>query len=71
MKTAGIILLCFGGLNLLAAFIGLATGNPDGFAASISPAVLLGGIGAYLLHRTNQKKHDDQQRQQWLNGNQP
>ena len=71
MKTASIIFFCFSGLNLLVFLIRLATGNPDGSAGFLHYTSLFGGTGAYFLDRAIQRKYDNQQRQKWLNGNQP
>lgn len=68
MKTAGIILVCFGILNFLVSFAALGSGEEEAFGRMVSSALMFGGIGAYLIHRANQKKKDEEEKERWNKG---
>ena len=60
MRVAGIILLVFAGLNLIAAF----TGN----ISALNGVFMLGVLGAFLISRANKKKKEDNDKERWKNG---
>lgn len=68
MKTAGLIFVCFGVLNLIVAFIALGSEASDAFGNKISAALMLGAIGGYLIYRAEQKKKEKEDKQRWNDG---
>lgn len=60
MKITGWVLVVFGALSLLGAIIGATLGREESFGG-IAFIVL----GAYLIHRANQKKQEEEDLQKW------
>lgn len=60
MRVAGIILLVFAGLNLIAVF----TGN----ISALNGVFMLGVLGVFLISRANKKKKEDNDKERWKNG---
>lgn len=58
MKTTGIVLLVFGALAFMGNMIGGS--NPTG-------ALFFIVLGAYLIHRANQKKKEKEDKDKWAN----
>lgn len=58
MKTTGIVLLVFGALALMGNMRG--RGNPTDTLFFIV-------LGAYLIHRANQKKKEKEDKDKWAN----
>ncbi len=63
MKATGIILLVFGLLSTLGAFIGAANGHNTSFTG-LAFAVL----GAFLISRANKRKKEAEKKKEWNNG---
>lgn len=60
MKTWGIVLIVFGSLSLLGALLAAANG-----AAGSGGGIAFIVIGAYLIHRANQKEKEQQEHDNW------
>lgn len=56
MKTIGIIFLVFAGMNFIAFIIGICSGVDGNLVVQqLSGALMLAGLGAFLVHRANRK----------------
>lgn len=64
MKTTGIVLVVLGGLMLMALPTKMSVA-PEQVSMSFGTAISLCGIGAYLIHRANQKKEEQEKKDKW------
>jgi len=64
MKTTGIILIVIGALSTIGGILGTISGREPNLAG-LTFVVL----GAYLVHRANQKKEDAESKKRWEEGN--
>lgn len=65
MKVAGWIFIAFAVLNFAAFIAASASGASDAAGSKIGGAIMLGVLGAYLLHRGKQKEQEDKDREKW------
>lgn len=69
MKTIGIIFLVFAGMNFIAFVIGTCSGIDGSLVVQqLSGALMLAGLGAFLVHRANRKKQEKEDKEKWNNG---
>lgn len=67
MKSAGIVFIIFAGLNFITSMVALGSGNTEAALMKFNGFLMLGVLGAYLIHRANQKKEDDENKRKWEN----
>ncbi len=70
MKTAGIVLIIFGGLSLFGNCVGMSA-NPEYAEQSIQGIVFaigIIGLGIYLISRANKRKEEENERKKWEAG---
>ena len=66
MKVVGIIFLILGIFCLIIVIGAAANGyNAEAVTSSLSSALMLGVLGAYLIHRANQKKQEKEEKEKW------
>lgn len=63
MKILGIIFIVLGSLSLLGSLLAVANGATRRIGGGIAFIVL----GAYLIHRANQKTHENKEHDDWSN----
>ena len=69
MKTRGIISLVFAGMNFIAFVIGACSGIDGNLVVQqLSGALMLAGLGAFLIHRANRKKQEEEDKKKWNEG---
>lgn len=69
MKTIGIIFLVFAGMNFIAFIIGICSGVDGNLVVQqLSGALMLAGLGAFLVHRANRKKQEEEDKKKWNDG---
>lgn len=68
MKTAGWIFIVFAILNFVVFVIASAAGESEAAGTKIGAAIMLGVLGAYLIHRGNQKEQEQKEKDNWNNG---
>ena len=70
MKIAGIVLIIFAVCNFIIVFIAAAnSAGSDVIARCLSSVFMLGGVGAYLVHKANKRKKDEDNKKKWNNEN--
>ena len=69
MKTAGIVLLVFGGLNLIVLICAICA-NAEGsiILQKFLSVLLFLPLGVIFLKKADQKKQEEKDRQKWENG---
>ena len=65
MKVAGWVFIAFAILNFIAFIAAMAAGASDAAGMKISGAIMLGVLGAYLVHRGKQKEQEEKDREKW------
>lgn len=65
MKTFGWVLIVFAILNFLVFIVAASSGDAEAAGGKIGAALLLGVLGAYLVHRGKQKEQEQQDRDEW------
>lgn len=65
MKTAGWILIVFAILNFIVFLIAASSGTADAAGGKIGSALVLGVLGAFLVHRGKQKEQEQKDREEW------
>lgn len=69
MKGFGIFSLVLAGLNIIIAFIAIACGAAEAAGSKFAAGLMLGALGAFLVHRAKQKQEEAEKKQQWENEN--
>jgi hypothetical protein len=67
MKTAGIIFIVFGALNLIAFILTAMNGSTQAAATSISAAVMLFVLGGLFIHIGNKREKEKKEKEEWNN----
>lgn len=67
MKTAGWIFVVFAILNFIVFIIAAAGGQAEAAGTKIGGAIMLGVLGAFLIHRGKQKEQEEKDREKWNN----
>lgn len=65
MKTFGWILIVFAILNFLVFIVAASSGDAESAGGKIAAALMLGVLGAFLVHRGKQKEQEQQDRDEW------
>ena len=69
MKGIGIALLILGIFNFFISLIASPYApDPELVFSRIGGAFMWGGLGAFLIHRANQKKQEDEDKRKWMEG---
>lgn len=64
MKTIGWIFLGLGIINFIMFLIGVSQGEPRA-TTSLSGAIMLGVLGAFLISRANKKEQEEKDKENW------
>lgn len=65
MKVAGWIFIAFAILNFIAFIAAMAIGEAEAAGRKIGGAIMLGVLGAYLVHRGRQKEKEEKDIENW------
>ncbi len=65
MKVAGWIFVVFAILNFIVFIAAMAMGEAEAAGSKIGGAIMLGVLGAYLVHRGKQKEQEEKNREKW------
>ncbi|MBQ2187454.1 MAG: hypothetical protein II401_02680 [Bacteroidales bacterium] len=65
MKTFGWVLIVFAILNFIVFLVAASSGSTDAAGGQIGAALLLGVLGAFLVHRGKQKEQEQKDREEW------
>ena len=65
MKTFGWILIVFAILNFLVFIVAASSGDAESASGKIVAALMLGVLGAFLVHRGKQKEQEQQEKDEW------
>ena len=65
MKVAGWIFVVFAILNFIVFIAAMAMGEAEAAGSKIGGAIMLGVLGAYLVHRGKQKEQEGKNREKW------
>lgn len=65
MKVAGWIFIAFAILNFIAFIAAMAIGEAEAAGRKMGGAIMLGVLGAYLVHRGKQKEQEEKDREKW------
>lgn len=68
MKVAGWIFIAFAILNFIAFVAAMAAGATEAAGTKIGGAIMLGVLGAFLIHRGKQKEQEEKDKERWNNG---
>ena len=64
MKTIGWIFLGLGIINFIMFLIGVSQGEPR-VTTSLSGAIMLGVLGAFLISHANKKEQEEKDKENW------
>lgn len=65
MKVAGWIFIAFAILNFIAFIAAMAIGEAEAAGRKMGEAIMLGVLGAYLVHKGKQKEKEEKEIDDW------